>query len=161
MKRIFSIVMLASLASCASINSQQKIELKEWQASNLEVQEKSPGTAAALNILPGIGDFYNGNVGLGVVNLLTWPASVLWATVGGATGAEEVNYYSTKRYVEQLEKNKKMTQTNLDEALYFKRINEDEHMMAIKKMNMMDLKDFKVAFTVTDLVPVRMPAAKK
>nr|BDT27473.1 hypothetical protein BHI3_09390 [Bacteriovorax sp. HI3] len=161
MKRIFSILLLMTLASCASLNSQQKSELKEWQASNLEVQEKSPGTAAALNILPGFGDFYNGNVGLGIVNLLFWPASILWAPVGGATGAEEINYYVTKKNVELFEKNKKLTQTSIDEALYYKKINDQEHMMAVKKLASMDLKEFKTALSVYDLIPARIPSSQK
>lgn len=161
MKRIFSLLVLATLASCSSLNSHQKTELKEWQANNMEVQEKHPGTAAALNVLPGIGDFYNGNIGLGVVNLLTWPASILWAPVGGASGADEVNYYSTKGLVDKFEKNKKITQQNIDEALYMKVITSPEHMMASKKISTMDLKEFKLPFTVHDLFPARIPASKK
>lgn len=161
MKKTLGLLLLVTLTSCASLNSQQKSELKEWQANNLEVQDKSPGTAAALNILPGVGDFYNGNVGLGIVNLLTWPASIIWAPVGGATGAEEVNYYSTKSSIDKFEKNKKITQQNLDEALYLKAISVDEHMVAVRKVASMDLKDFKSAFTARDLVPVRIPSSQK
>jgi hypothetical protein len=160
MKNFLFLMLLTALTSCASLNSQQKSELKEWQANNMEVQDKSPGTAAALNILPGVGDFYNGNVGLGVVNLLTWPASIIWAPVGGATGAEEVNYYSTKSSIDKYEKNKKITQSNLDEALYLKAISVDEHMMAVRKVSTMDLKDFKSPMTARDLVPLRIPASK-
>lgn len=161
MKNLFCLLLLTTLASCASLNSQQKTELKEWQANNLEVQEKSPGTAAALNILPGIGDFYNGNVGLGIINLLTWPASIIWAPVGGATGAEEINYYVTKRNVDQFEKNKKITQTNIDEALHFKKIDSEEHAIASKKIATMDLKDFKNPLNIYDLIPIRVPSSQK
>lgn len=161
MKKMVSILLLATMVSCTSLNSQQKSELKEWQANDLEVQEKSPGTAAALNVLPGIGDFYNGNVGLGVLNLLSWPLSVLWAPVGGSSGADEVNYYSTKRQVDNYEKNKKTTQTSVDEAFMLKRITEEERMIAMNKISAMQLKDFKNPIAVNTLIPLRIPASAK
>lgn len=160
MRAFIAILSALILSSCSSLSSSQKVELKEWQAQNLEIQEKSPGTAAALNILPGIGDFYNGNVGLGVLNLLTWPTSILWAPVGGASGAEEVNYYSTKTNVEKHEKNKVATKTNLDEALQMKQINNDEHFIAMKKVNNMDLKEFKNPKNVDDIIMLRTPSSK-
>lgn len=161
MKNLICVLLLATLVSCSSLNSFQKSELREWQASNLEVQEKSSGTAAALNILPGIGDFYNGNIGLGVVNLLTWPASILWAPVGGATGADEVNYYSTKRQVDLYEKNKKITLSNVDEAFMLKKITEDERMIAMNKISAMQLNEFKTPMAVSSLIPLRVPASTK
>lgn len=160
MKKLVCLMLLASMVSCTSLNSYQKTELKEWQANDLEVQQKSPGTAAGLNVLPGIGDFYNGNIGLGVLNLLSWPLSILWAPIGGSTGAEEVNYYATKKQVETFEKNKKITQTSVDEAFMLKKITEQERIIANNKISAMQLKDFKTPIEVSTLIPVRLPANK-
>jgi hypothetical protein len=160
MKKVFCLMMLASMVSCTSLNSYQKSELKEWQAGDLEVQEKNPSTAAGLNVILGIGDFYNGNIGLGVVNLLTWPASILWAPIGGSTGAEEVNYYATKRQVDIFEKNKKTTQSNVEEAFLLKKITEQERAIAINKISAMQLRDFKTPVDVSTLIPARATASK-
>ncbi len=160
MKKVFCLMMLASMVSCSSLNSYQKSELKEWQANDIEVQEKNPSTAAGLNVILGIGDFYNGNIGLGVVNLLTWPVSILWAPIGGSTGAEEVNYYATKRQVDIFEKNKKITQSNVEEAFILKKITEQERAIAINKISAMPLKDFKTPVDVSTLLPARVTASK-
>ena len=161
MEKFICVFLLVTMVSCTSLSPYQKIELKEWQANNLEVQVKDPETAAILNFLPGIGDFYNGNPGLGVLNLLTWPSSILWAPIGGATGADEVNYYSTKRQVETFEKNKKLTQSSLDEAFMLKKITEIERMVAMNKISAMQLTDFKAPIEINTLIPLRVPANKK
>lgn len=92
------------ISGCATpLNSSQKQELRGYQAKGLAVEEKNPGAAAALGILPGFGSFYVREYGAGVVNLLLWPASVLWDPVSGYEGAKSINYYATKHKVEQLE----------------------------------------------------------
>lgn len=92
------------ISGCATpLNSNQKQELRGYQAKGLAVEEKNPGAAAALGILPGFGSFYVREYGAGVVNLLLWPASVLWDPVSGYEGAQSINYYATKHRVEKLE----------------------------------------------------------
>lgn len=141
------------VSSCSSLNRGQQSELKEWQAQNLEVKEKQPELAAVLNILPGIGDFYNGNVGLGVLNLLTWPLSVVWAPVGGATGASEVNYYATKSQVERLENKRKLLKNELEVAYVARQISKHDYYFAAKKLDAMALEDFKKSPTLQDVMP--------
>ena len=59
----------------------------------------SPVAAAALNILPGFGNFYlaAGNGGdsshylYGTLNLLTWPISILWGIPEAALDANRIN----------------------------------------------------------------------
>lgn len=148
------LVSILMLASCASINSQQKQELREWQAQNVYVKEKSPGLAAGLNILPGIGDFYNGNVGYGILNLLTWPLSVLWAPIGGASGADEVNYFASKNYVESLEKKQKKIKTDLEEKFLTNQISKNDYIIASKKLNNTVLRDFEKDMSVNDFMRV-------
>jgi len=38
----------------------------------------NPYVSQVLSILPGGGQFYNGQIGLGIVNFLFWPWSILW-----------------------------------------------------------------------------------
>lgn len=96
------------LVGCAApLQSSQKRDLKAYQAKSLEVKEKEPGVAAALGILPGGGSFYTREYGYGIVNLLFWPASVLWDPVNGYECAQSLNYYATKTDVEK--KTKKET----------------------------------------------------
>lgn len=139
--------------SCASMNSSQKRELSNWQAQNLEVQEKNKTTAALLNILPGIGDFYNGNPGYGIANLLLWPASVLWAPVGGASGADEANYFATKAYVEELESKKKKLKNDVEIAFIGSQISKKDFLVAHKKIDSMGLKEFQQPLEVKDILP--------
>lgn len=141
------------LTSCASMNSSQKRELSNWQAQNLEVQEKNKTTAALLNILPGIGDFYNGNPGYGVANLLLWPFSVLWAPVGGASGADEANYFATKAYVEELETKKKKLKSDVEIAFIGNQISKRDFLVAHKKIDAMALKEFQNSVEVKDILP--------
>ncbi|MFN7950126.1 MAG: hypothetical protein U0610_00220 [bacterium] len=53
------------------------------------VRTKSTGTAFALGFLPGGGSFYVGNYGLGVLDLLLWPFSVLWDPAVSAAAASD------------------------------------------------------------------------
>lgn len=102
---VLGLILSAMLASgCATpLNSNQKQELRGYQAKGLAVEEKNPGAAAGLGILPGFGSFYVREYGAGVVNLLLWPASILWDPVSGYEGAQSINYWATKHRVEQLE----------------------------------------------------------
>ena len=96
--KILAVVFISTLlVGCAGgLNSVQKSELKSFQAKGLSVEEKNPGTGAALGILPGGGSFYTRNYGLGIVNLLFWPLSIFWDPVNGYEGALSINYYVTK-----------------------------------------------------------------
>lgn len=94
------------ITGCASgLNSHQKTELRQYEANGLAVQEKNPGTGAALGLLPGGGSFYGREYGLGVVNLLFWPLSIMWDPVSGHDAAEAINYTATKAHVARLERN--------------------------------------------------------
>lgn len=148
-----SIAMILVSTSCSSLNSSQKRELADWDLKDLKVEEKSEGLAAGLNVLPGVGDFYNGNIGLGVVNLLFWPVSILWAPVGGASGAAEVNYYSTKNYVDTLETQRKNLELELQTALMTKQISNEEFFIASQKIKTMQLKEFKKSHTYMEFIP--------
>lgn len=156
MKKNLSIGLITAIlltTSCTSLHHAQRQELAEWEAESLKVEHKNAALAAGLNVLPGFGDFYNGNIGLGIVNLLFWPASVLWAPVGGATGAEEANYYVTKFQVDKLTKKRQSLLNDLQAASMTKQITNDEYFLASQKVNTMQLSTFKTDIRVTDLIP--------
>lgn len=95
------------LSACTSLTMQERQTLRSLKsygittdtpAGNWE-RPASPGGAAALNILPGFGNFYlaSGNGGqsehylYGTLNLLTWPISVLWGIPETAVDANRIN----------------------------------------------------------------------
>jgi len=94
---------LASTGCARGLNSYQKNELRHYEASGLMVEEKNPALGTALGLLPGGGSFYGREYGLGVVNLLFWPLSILWDPVSGHSAAETINYHATKHHVSKLE----------------------------------------------------------
>ena len=95
--------LLAITTGCANgLNSVQKAELDSYEARGLAIQEKSPGTGAALGLLPGGGSFYGREYGFGVANLLLWPISILWDPISGYDAARSINYNVTKAHIAKL-----------------------------------------------------------
>jgi hypothetical protein len=121
---VFVTLVAFNVAGCAgSLNSIQKSELSAYQEKGMMVEEKKPGLAAALGILPGGGSFYTRHYGLGVVNLLFWPLSVLWDPVNGYESAQSINYVVTKATINR-QKDKEMS--DLEAQLVGKAITSDE-----------------------------------
>jgi hypothetical protein len=108
------------------------MQLRELQAQGVTVDKPvgnfekpvSGVTAGALNLLPGIGNFYLGtgnaaessHVLYGVLNLLTWPLSILWGVPEAVIDADNINkremlYYYT--YDEQGKQALKKSKINL------------------------------------------------
>ncbi|AGA74537.1 hypothetical protein CXG50_17815 [Pseudomonas plecoglossicida] len=104
-RNLTAAALIALTTGCATgLNSAQESELASYRARNLAVEEKSPGLAAGLGLLPGGGSFYGRAYGFGVVNLLFWPLSILWDPVSGHDAAEMINYQATKAHVATLKK---------------------------------------------------------
>jgi hypothetical protein len=117
MKIIIKIALLITCAcyfsGCTTLSRTEKATLQELESygvSQTEVKIKHPGTAAALNILPGIGNFYlatgtdeSSQWLYGGLNLLFWPLSIVWGIPEAAIDAttinkkETVNYYTFDR----------------------------------------------------------------
>lgn len=99
MKRtiIFLIITISLLlTSCAaSLTSTEKVKYNEWQSNGELINEKSPGLGIALGLLPGFGSFYVREPVYGVLNLLTWPLSILWDPVSGYHGSQSINFQTT------------------------------------------------------------------
>lgn len=140
--QIIAVVMVGVLGlGCATgLNSMQKQEYMEYQANGLLVEEKSPGTAAALGILPGGGSFYTRNYGLGIVNLLLWPISILWDPISGQDGAESINYYATKSMISY---NMGKESRNLESMALTNRAKQDEHLRMKRTIEQSYSTDFK------------------
>ena len=104
-RNLTAAALIALTTGCATgLNSAQESELASYRARNLAVEEKSPGLAAGLGLLPGGGSFYGRAYGFGVVNLLLWPISILWDPVSGHDAAEMLNYQATKAHLATLKK---------------------------------------------------------
>ena len=120
------------ISGCATpLSSGQKQEYRAYQAKGLVVEEKNEGAAAALGILPGVGSFYVREYGAGVVNLLLWPASILWDPVSGYQGAQALNYHATKQKVTTL-KSREIAQ--LDEQLMLETIDNRKYISEKRKV---------------------------
>jgi hypothetical protein len=62
------------------------------EKNSVLVKEKNPTTGAWFGLLPGGGSFYGRSPGMGIVDLLLWPLSVLWDPVLGFELSKKVNY---------------------------------------------------------------------
>ena len=137
-KLMFFVIGLTILSGCTTLNRQEREQIKELQEQGVTVDrpvgnyEKpaSGVTAAALNLLPGIGNFYLGSgnaaesshIVYGVLNLLTWPLSVLWAVPEAAIDADNINkremlYYY--KYNKQGREALRKSQVTLSENVLF------------------------------------------
>ncbi len=124
---------IALLTGCATpLNTMQKQELRGYQAKGLAVEEKNPGAAAALGILPGFGSFYVREYGAGVANLLFWPVSVLWDPISGYQGAQSINYYATVHKVGRLRDNEMEA---LEDELMMDLLTKREFIMGKRKID--------------------------
>ncbi|MDD4520150.1 MAG: hypothetical protein PHI50_04660 [Alphaproteobacteria bacterium] len=135
MKKILLSVLICSsfLGGCATgLNSFQKDEYMNYEVNDVLVEEKNTTTAAVLGILPGGGSFYTRNYGIGVINLLFWPLSILWDPISGINGAESLNYHVTKSYLKR-EKNKEMNA--LESKFIADEISKKEYVLEKRKID--------------------------
>lgn len=129
---VLALGLAAVCTGCASgLNTAQKNELRQYEARGLSVEEKNPGTGAALGLLPGGGSFYGREYGLGVVNLLFWPLSICWDPVSGHDAAEAINYYATKAHVDSL---REKDMDNLDESLRLGQVDAAQYTLEKRKV---------------------------
>ena len=106
---IAMVLLLGTLATgCISMGPSDREMLAQLQSYGARIPEnqlKSPVAAGALNVLPGIGNFYLA-VGagqsnqwiFGILNLVTWPVSILWGIPEAAIDAQTINKLDTVSY---------------------------------------------------------------
>ena len=99
--------MICLFCACTHLTRQEEMQLRALRGQGVSVDKPlgpweepaNPLAAAALNVLPGFGNFYlaTGNGGdsshylYGVLNLLTWPISILWGIPEAALDANRIN----------------------------------------------------------------------
>ena len=130
---LLAISLAVTTSGCVSLSQGDEAKLRELRSVGISpeaVQKKNPGTAGALNILPGIGNFYlasGTNQGsqwtYGFLNLLTWPLSIVWGIPQAATDAATINKMETVYYYTytnegklELDQRKAMTNANAPSA---------------------------------------------
>lgn len=101
------IITAVLLGGCTSLTRQEEMQLQYLKGQGITVDKPvgnyekpaSVAGAAALNILPGFGNFYlgSGNAAesshwlYGFLNLLCWPISVVWAVPEAGIDANNIN----------------------------------------------------------------------
>ena len=107
MKKTVLMFMVCLVCACTHLTRQEEMQLRTLKGQGVSVDKPvgswekpaNPAAAAALNILPGIGNFYlaAGNGGdstqylYGTINLLLWPISILWGIPEAALDANRIN----------------------------------------------------------------------
>ena len=90
------LVLALSLSGCVTpLTSHQQAKYSTLAAQGLIVEEKDPTVAATRGVLPGGGSFYTREVELGILNLFTWPLSILWDPISAHAAATKMNFYAT------------------------------------------------------------------
>jgi hypothetical protein len=90
---------LIAAGGCRQLEPWQEADLDNVKSAGLpEFHPKDPVLAGGLNLVIGIGDAYNGEWGGFVINLLLWPASILWGVPEAAITATNINRQSTWAY---------------------------------------------------------------
>lgn len=123
-KPLIVILLLATCIGCSTLTTQQKSEYDLMKQDGVLVDEKDPATGAWLGLLPGGGAFYGREPLVGVVDLLLWPASILWDPVVGYETSKKVNYHITK---ESLEKDKEKQLIELDDERILGELSDAEY----------------------------------
>jgi hypothetical protein len=133
LKTIITVASVITITGCASgLNSIQEREYSAFERDGVLIEEKNPSTGVVLGLLPGGGSFYAREPGLGVVNLLLWPLSILWDPISGNDGSKSINYDLTKY---QLKKDKRKEMSELDDALLLKEIEQEQYILKKKKID--------------------------
>ena len=80
-------------------------DLRDWEAEGQHVVvEKKPETATVLGFFIGLGAFYTNEPVLGVVDLWSWPFSIIWEPWIAPGFANQINYEATQHAWERRQK---------------------------------------------------------
>ena len=132
-KEIVLVMVVLISSGCASgLNSLQKREYAAFENERVLIEEKNPTLGVVLGILPGFGSFYVREPGPGVVNLLLWPASILWDPISGYDGAMSINYDITKHH---LKRKKEKELSVLDDKLAIGEVDNTAYILSKRKID--------------------------
>ncbi len=92
------------ITGCSELSTHQQRALREWDARGLKVEEVNEDTAFELGFLLGMGSFYSGQYAEGTAALMTWPLSACWDPVVARQAAEALNYWATRKRVDEFER---------------------------------------------------------
>lgn len=95
-----------SLSACvAGLNPVQEQEYKAYKVKGLLVEEKSPGLAVGLSVLPvlSLGYYYNGEIVYGILNTIN-PIWFITEPFDAYKASKNTNFYTTKVTVSKLQK---------------------------------------------------------
>ena len=109
MKKAITITFILTLlltAGCATMSQSDKDMIREIQSYGIPANDqriKDPALAGVLNVLPGIGNFYlasdhTAQWVYGFLNLLFYPASILWGVPQAIIDADIINQKETVYY---------------------------------------------------------------
>lgn len=121
-----SLFAFSALQGCTTqLIEGQKQELQTYEAKGLLVQEKNPGLAAGLGVLPGAGYFYTGHPVLGITTIPLYIfLGPVWMPFDTYNAAQARNYFATKASVER--QKAKEIRSN-DHELEDKKIDYEQH----------------------------------
>ena len=103
---------LLFLSACVSLSESERATLYELEQYGAPIPVRTvanPKTAAFLNVLPGVGNFYLAcgeggeliQLPIGIIHLLTWPFSPLWSVAQAYKDANSLNKKETVLYYRQ------------------------------------------------------------
>lgn len=121
-KIIISFICAITFAGCSGLNYHEQNQIRQLQEQGVTVDRpvgsyEKPASgvaAAALNLLPGFGNFYLGtgagaesiHILYGALNLLFWPLAIIWSVPEAAIDAENINKREMLYYYTYNEKGK-------------------------------------------------------
>ncbi len=96
----FALLVLLLSSGCVHLTQGQRDLYMQMLASGEPVSGyPNMALAGVFSVLPGGGQFYNGQIGLGILNLIFWPLSYLWAIPSAILDAKAIRVYrNVERY---------------------------------------------------------------
>ena len=102
MRNVFVLVLVSCfLCGCASLRPKELADYKMLKNHPNYVEVKNEAAAGLLGLLPGVGSFYVGEAGFGILDLLTWPFSIFWDPFVGINGAKVKNYEANSHLLDE------------------------------------------------------------
>ena len=94
------LIVVSVLSGCADpmygLSGMEQQQVRKWQSEGKElIVETDPRKATAFGFFPGGGSFYTDNPVWAVIDVLSWPFSVMWEPWVAPAAANRINYEAT------------------------------------------------------------------